>query len=270
MIYVMKDGTLYGAMAVDDTGGVFNNTTIRLDVVSNDVLSEGATYWASLQIVRYPLHGEAWIGSIIYQPNSGFVGSDSLTYRACDDLGFCVMGEVKFEISAIPATGFAPGVVTELPARSGALELQDMDVLTIEIPALGVQAPVVGVPIVNEGWDITWLGGDIGWMDGTAYLTWNGNSVLTGHLYNSDGMPGIFINLHTLKWGDQIIVKLAGARHIYEVREVKQRVDPSAIKAVAEHKDIPWLTLVTCQGYDEKSDSYQWRLYVRAVLVKVE
>lgn len=211
VIYVMKDGALYGAMAVGDTGGVFNNTTIRLDVVSNDVLSEGATYWASLQIVRYPLHGEAWIGSIIYQPNSGFVGSDSLTYRACDNLGFCVVGEVKFEISAtIPATGFAPGVVTELPARSDTLHPQEIDGLSIEIPALGVQAPVVGVPIVNEGWDITWLGGDIGWMDGTAYPTWNGNSVLTGHLYNSDGMPGVFINLHTLKWGDQIIVKLAG------------------------------------------------------------
>jgi len=52
------------------------------------------------------------------------------------------------------------------------------------------------------------------------------------------------------------------------VRSVRIRVVPDA--DVVTHEDRPWLTLVTCQGYDAESNSYRWRIVVRAVLVKVE
>ena len=36
------------------------------------------------------------------------------------------------------------------------------------------------------------------------------------------------------------------------------------------HETLDWLTLLTCQGYDEAQDAYRWRVAVRAVLVGVE
>jgi len=47
-------------------------------------------------------------------------------------------------------------------------------------------------------------------------------------------------------------------------------VDPSDVDKLMTHKETPWLTLVTCRGYDEETDRYRWRTLVRAVLVKVE
>jgi sortase (surface protein transpeptidase) len=36
------------------------------------------------------------------------------------------------------------------------------------------------------------------------------------------------------------------------------------------HETLSWVTLVTCQGYDEISGKYRWRRIVRAVLVAIE
>ena len=58
----------------------------------------------------------------------------------------------------------------------------------LEIPSLGVKQPIVGVP--GPKWDVTWLGSNIGYLQGTAFPTWNGNSVLTGHATNANGKPG--------------------------------------------------------------------------------
>ena len=39
--------------------------------------------------------------------------------------------------------------------------------------------------------------------------------------------------------------------------------------AMMKHQELPWITLVTCRGYDEASNSYKYRVLVRAVLVEV-
>ena len=78
------------------------------------------------------------------------------------------------------------------------------------------------------------------------------------------------MNLSKMHWGDKITVKLQGQSYVYEVRQVLENVRPSDIDALMVHKENPWLTLVTCQGYDLVSDTYRWRIMVRAVLVKVE
>jgi hypothetical protein len=33
-----------------------------------------------------------------------------------------------------------------------------------------------------------------------------------------------------------------------------------------KHQEQPWITLVTCRGYDESTNSYAYRVLVRAVL----
>jgi len=42
------------------------------------------------------------------------------------------------------------------------------------------------------------------------------------------------------------------------------QVSPFATSSVIMHKDLPWVTLVTCRGYDEASNSYEYRVAVGA------
>jgi LPXTG-site transpeptidase (sortase) family protein len=168
--------------------------------------------------------------------------------------------------SIIPETGFAPDRKTLLPSQTTVYA--ELGGLWLEIPRLGVQMPIVGVPVANGKWDVSWLGSAAGWLNGSAYPTWNGNSVLTGHVYDAAGNPGPFARLNTLWWGDKVIVHISGAQYIYEVRSVQQS-NPGNSAAMMKHETLPWLTLVTCRGYDISSDSYLYRVLVRAVLIEV-
>ena len=167
----------------------------------------------------------------------------------------------------LPGTGFAPDRVTILPLQ--AIPYADLGDLWLEIPRLGTQMPIVGVPQVDGKWDVSWLGDSVGWLNGTSFPTWAGNSAITGHVYDADGQPGPFVHLNWLWYGDQIIVHAWGGRYVYEVRQVTQ-VDPESISSVTRHEELPWITLITCRGYDEASNSYKYRVVVRAVLVEVK
>ena len=167
----------------------------------------------------------------------------------------------------IPNTGFAPGRVAVLPAQTSFYA--EMGDLWLEIPDLGVKMPIVGVPQVNGKWDVSWLGNDAGWLNGSAYPTWNGNSVLTGHVTDASGNPGPFARLNTLIWGDDIIIHASEVQNVYEVRSILQ-VGPGTTSGMMKHEVLPWVTLVTCRGFDITSDSYLYRILVRAVLVEVK
>jgi len=62
------------------------------------------------------------------------------------------------------------------------------------------------------GWDVTWLEDNVGWLNGTAFPSWDGNSVLTAHVTDSNGLPGPFANIKKLKYGDQIIILMFGEK----------------------------------------------------------
>ena len=142
--------------------------------------------------------------------------------------------------------------------------------LWLEIPKLSEKMNIVGVPQAADGrWDVSWLGDDAGWLNGSTYPTWDGNSVLTGHVYDAFGKPGPFVALNTLWWGDQVIIHAGSAEYVYAVRSVEQ-VAPDDTADMLQHEDSPWLTLVTCRGYDKASNSYLYRVLVRAVLVEVK
>jgi LPXTG-site transpeptidase (sortase) family protein len=168
--------------------------------------------------------------------------------------------------SILPRTGFAPGESTELPVQPSNRAYSDTDIW-LEIPSLGLHTTIVGVPNADGTWDVSWLWRQIGWLQGTAFPTWSGNSVFTGHVYLSDGEPGPFVDLHKLSWGDRIIIHAYGSKYIYEVRG-NLVVQPGDL-SVLRHEEEPWITLLTCQGYNEATDSYAHRVAVRAVLIKV-
>jgi LPXTG-site transpeptidase (sortase) family protein len=137
----------------------------------------------------------------------------------------------------------------------------------LEIPVLGIKIPVVGVPLKDGAWNVSWLGNQAGWLQGTAFPSWNGNSVLTGHVYLSNGLPGPFASLGKLKFGDKIIVVAYSEKYAFEVQTnaVLEPNDTTALK----HEEKPWLTLLTCKEYDEKNNTYRKRVVVRAILVHV-
>jgi LPXTG-site transpeptidase (sortase) family protein len=167
----------------------------------------------------------------------------------------------------LPATGFAPGVVTSLSHVPYENYLATGDV-SLEIPSLGIKIPVVGVPKKDGTWNVSWLANQAGWLEGSAFPSWNGNSVLTGHVYLASGLPGPFLNLNDLKYGDRIVIHAYGQQYTFAV-QINELVDPSDV-SVMKHEEKPWLTLITCKDYDEKTGSYRKRVAVRAVLVRVD
>ncbi len=176
-------------------------------------------------------------------------------------------GGTTSEASALPGTGFAPGETSVLPVVPPGKDYSGLD-LMLDIPKLKVKAPVVGVPRTGYSWDVTWLGRQAGYLEGSAFPTWDGNSVLTGHVWDADNSPGIFVDLKKLKYGDKVNLRAFGKVYTYEVREAGT-LRGSQVKTAFKHENIPWLTLVTCEDYREERQAYALRRMVRAVLTTV-
>jgi LPXTG-site transpeptidase (sortase) family protein len=172
--------------------------------------------------------------------------------------------------SSLPATGFAPNRISTLPPQPAALTYAGFGSLWLEIPSLSIKSKIMGVPQANGEWDVTWLGNDTGWLNGTAFPTWTGNSVLTAHVTNANGMNGPFAALKTLKYGDLVIIHLGGVKYVYEVRNTKLARPYSTGFAFESLQDYSYLTLITCQGFNPFNESYLFRRVVRAVLISVE
>jgi LPXTG-site transpeptidase (sortase) family protein len=168
----------------------------------------------------------------------------------------------------IPVTGFSPGEWTSLPDQPANLEYTNYPQFHLDIPEIGVTLPIVGIPQTAGGWDVTWLWDQAGYLEGTAFPTWTGNSVITSHVFLSNGMPGPFAKLDELQWGDHVTIDAYGQTYTYEVRRIRY-VTPNDL-SVLEHEDLDWVTLITCQGYDPAFDLYRFRLAVQAVLVSIE
>jgi len=161
------------------------------------------------------------------------------------------------------------GRVTRLPEPPTAWAYADSD-LVLEIPALGVQAPIVGVPLAEGMWDVTWLGDSVGWLEGSAFPTWRGNTVLTGHVWDADDTPGVFVALKRLTYGDRILIHAFGQTYVYEVRENTWLWGDRQVRRVFRPEAYDWVTLLTCEGYNPLTGNYLFRRMVRAVLVEVK
>jgi LPXTG-site transpeptidase (sortase) family protein len=169
--------------------------------------------------------------------------------------------------AVIPKTGFAMNTVTNLPIQPEGLAYASTDIW-MEIPSLGVKTSIVGVTKTSSGWDVTWLDRNAGWLEGSAYPTWSGNSVVTAHVWDALNKPGPFARLKELKYGDQVKIHAFGQVYTYEVRETIS-ISPTNATAMLKHQEKSWLTLVTCEGFQELTKDYSSRRLVRAVLVSV-
>ena len=92
--------------------------------------------------------------------------------------------------------------------------------------------------------------------------------MITGHVWDATNKPGPFALLKDLKFGDQVKIHAFGQVYTYEIRE-SSLISPTNTASIMKHEEKSWLTLVTCEGYDEKSQTYTYRRMVRAVLISV-
>ncbi len=175
---------------------------------------------------------------------------------------------VQATASALPDTGFRHGQVTSVPEQP-AVKAYTETTMMLEIPKIGVSMPIVGVPQTENAWDVNWLGNSAGYLAGSAFPTWAGNTVITGHVWDAYNNPGIFSDLKMLKYGDQVQIHAWGQIYTYEVRE-SNLVTSKNVNVVLQSEELDWLTLVTCEFYNPFTGEYLFRRAVRAVLVSVK
>jgi len=167
----------------------------------------------------------------------------------------------------IPVTGFAPNKITNLPAQPADKAYKSMGEIRIEIPSLGINYPIVGAMIDRNTWNLTWLK-DVAYLEGSAYPTLPGNTVLTAHVRDANKNLGPFSDIKGLQTGQKIYIHAYGQTYVYQVQE-NTKILPSNISAAFKHEENSWITLVTCEDYNAKTELYSHRRMVRAVLISV-
>lgn len=201
-------------------------------------------------------------GASSFAPLAGGTGPSGYVCGSTQVLSLFTLGQL-----VLPATGFAPGVVTDLGGRPASANYVEAEGLMLEIPQLDLLAQIWGVPQTENGWDVSWLGPNAGYLYGTAFPTWAGNSVLTAHVWNADNTPGPFYHLKDLQYGERFYIHTNGQTYVYEVRSNKL-VSESNL-SVMKDSDYSLMTLITCESYNEGSGEYLYRRAVQAVLVDV-
>ncbi|NLG95986.1 MAG: sortase, partial [Chloroflexi bacterium] len=236
-------------------------------ILAPDHLVETLEAAANKITIRFATRADKDAGQI---HNTAVAGADlnvDGSIRGQDELQAAAAAADWVRPTKLPRTGFAPNMASHLPPQPAEKAYQQVGEMRLEIPALGVNVPVVGVPLTDGQWDVTWLGQNAGYLAGTSFPTWQGNAVITAHVYDANGLPGPFVNLKQLKWGDKILLHAFGSVYEYEVRTAR-RVQPDDLSIMETQKGT-WVTLVTCESYDEASDSYRYRFAVQAVLMQV-
>ena len=168
----------------------------------------------------------------------------------------------------LPDTGFPVGEVSILASQPAGSTYQSTG-LFLALPSLGVSTQIVGVPLEVDGWNTTWLGNNAGFLEGSAFPTTVGNTIITGHIWTATNQPGIFLNVDSLCYGDEIQIYAWGQVYTYAVRS-NRIVSEGNVPYVMQSEALDWVTLITCETYDPATGEYMQRRVVRAVLVSVE
>jgi LPXTG-site transpeptidase (sortase) family protein len=256
------------------TGIINRSVTIDAASATLNINAAGLMSWEIWQGASFVIisndGADAVVGTFSGSPEGALVAADlggtgfdlRISYAAGDGNDVALIAERP----QLPDTGFSPGRITPLTTVLEASHYSST-AIQLAIPSLDVRADIVSVPQFGSGWDVRWLWHDVGYLEGSAFPTLAGNTVLSAHNVTPDGLPGPFIDLHSLRWDDVIQIHAWGRVYTYAVRG-NYLVRPDDVRPL-EHKDHDWVTLVTCQGYDWEAESYAFRRVVQAVLVSV-
>lgn len=97
-------GCVEGLLALPDVAFVVPGQTVTVNVTNNDNIPNSPAANV-LTIATPPTNGTATVkgdSAVVYTPNSGFCGTDVLTYQICDAPGSCATATVTFNIKCYP------------------------------------------------------------------------------------------------------------------------------------------------------------------------
>lgn len=141
--------------------------------------------------------------------------------------------------------------------------------IRLKIPAINVNASIQSVWLDRDGeMEVPGSPVDVGWLDLGRLSGSIGSAVISGHLNQENGEPGVFANLNKLKVGENIFLeKVNGDSAVFVVSEIRT-YDQGYAEDVFGFSDGERLSLVTCKGvWDKNTKSYSKRLVVIALLV---
>ncbi|MEO7310536.1 MAG: family 10 glycosylhydrolase [Chitinophagaceae bacterium] len=98
-------------LAVADVAIVQADAAKRVNVLLNDIANGGTFNYATLTISSNPVNGSATVapnGDLLYTPNPGFVGADSLSYTIQNTTGPLVSNAAKLRLTIVPAFACNP------------------------------------------------------------------------------------------------------------------------------------------------------------------
>ncbi len=91
--------------AIDDNISVNEDVDITFNAISNDVDPQDNIDLSTLVIVNYPLNGNASVnnetGEITYDPEGDYFGTDRITYRICDETGYCDEATITITVNSV-------------------------------------------------------------------------------------------------------------------------------------------------------------------------
>ncbi len=275
---LVDGGTLPALLSVSpDSGPITGGTPVTINGVNlagvtsvsfgDTPVSIGSCSISANQVTcPTPAHDAAVVDVSVTTPAGTATLSSAFTY---DEEGEGEPDdETEEEPETLPLTGFPVGGVTTLPVQPSE-KLYSSSGMTLVIHDLSLRTEIVGVPLADQQWDVSWLGDSAGYLEGSAYPTWAGNTVLTGHVWDADNTAGIFADLKKLNYGDRIYILAFDHTYTYEVRE-NSLVRQSDVDSVFRPEELDWVTLLTCEGYSITSGDYTNRRVVKAVLVRVD
>jgi ELWxxDGT repeat protein len=146
-------------IASNDSASSANGAAVTINVLANDVDSDGSVDPTSVHIASQPSHGSVSVnpsGSIVYTPNSGYQGSDSFTYTETDNQG-ATSNLATVTVTASQPPSPSPGGGNS-GGGGGALDLRDLlCLLGLALIVLygrvrgGPQRPAMHSPLKREG-----------------------------------------------------------------------------------------------------------------------
>lgn len=134
------------------------------------------------------------------------------------------------------------------------------------IPTINVNAGVQYLGITPQGeMEVPSNAVDVGWFKLGSRPGEKGSAVIAGHIDGESGEAGVFIDLYTLKQGDELYIEDdQGIMTRFIVRE-SRTYDPGYAEEIFSVNDSAHLNLVTCDGiWDGTKKSYAKRLVVFA------
>jgi len=144
------------------------------------------------------------------------------------------------------------------------------DPIHIDIPNLSISTDIVPVGITPQ--NVMEVPSDttkIGWFSGSPKPgeELDRASILTGHFDTTSGEPGIFYQLETIEYGDEIHIRsVDGSTSVFTVTDVVSHpLEDFPQEIVYGKTDGTYIKLITCDGiWNPGAHSYSQRLVVTA------